>query len=379
MQAVRYCSPVKIAILIDGFGVGGTELNATRTLEAFARRGLIVDVLHFHADGALRGRIAAAGHRLTHVPIVPLWSPRIALRTAALASAIRQTGATVVHAQDVYSNILGVAATRLLVRPAMLTSRRWKDDVPRKVLTPLNAWAHRRSTLVLPNSPALVSTLEEEGVRADHISVHENFVDDQALTMLSAAERGDWRRALGIRENALVVGCVARLGRVKRHDVLLDAFALTLAQCPGAQLVLIGDGAEREALEQRARALDISADVIFTGTLPNYPLAQQLFDVAVLTSENEGFPNSLVEASACGVPLVATMVGGVPEVLREGVTGSGVAVGDVTATANALAALLSDRAQRERFGRAARAEVLARFSEAAAIDRLLAIYARVSA
>lgn len=379
MQAVRYSSPVKIVFLIDGFGVGGTELNATRTLEAFARRGITVDVLHFHADGELRGRIAAAGHRLTHVPIVPLWSPRIVLRTGALASAIRRSGATVVHAQDVYSNILGVAATRIVVRPAMLTSRRWKDDVPRKVLTPLNAWAHRQSTLVLPNSPALVTTLAEEGVRADHIRVHENFVDDQALTMLGTADRAAWRQALGIRADALVVGCVARLGRVKRHDVLLDAFALLRQRCPTAQLVLVGDGAERAALEQRARALGVSGDVIFTGTLPNFPLVQQLFDIAVLTSENEGFPNSLVEASACGAPMVATMVGGVPEVLREGVTGFGVAVGDVAATANAMARLLTDRAQRERFGSAARAEVLARFSESAAIDRLLEIYRRVSA
>ena len=144
---------VKITFLMDGFDIGGTELNATRTLESFGRRGLLVDVMHFHADGPLRSRILAAGHRLTHVPIAPLSSPRILPRVVALAAAIRAAGATAVHAQDVYSNILGVAAGRVLLRRSVLTSRRWQDDVPRKGLTPINAWAHRHSALVLHRAP----------------------------------------------------------------------------------------------------------------------------------------------------------------------------------------------------------------------------------
>ena len=370
---------MKIAFLIDGFGIGGTELNATRTLESFARRGVIVDVLHLHRDGPLKARIEGAGHRLHHVPVVSLGSPKIVLRVAALAAAIRRTGATVVHTQDVYTNILGVAAGRMLLRRPVLTSRRWKDDVPRRELTPLNAWAHRASTLVLPNSPSLVATLRAEGVRDDRIAVHENFVNDSALDLLTAASKLAWRKTLGIRDHALVVGCVARLSRVKRHDVLLDAFAQARSAVPDAQLVLVGDGDMRTSLAERARALGIGADVIFTGTLANEPLPQQLFDIAALTSDNEGFPNALVEASACGVPLVATRVGGVPDVLIEGRTGLGVDAGDVPGAAAALSSLLTDAARRREYGTAARNEVVARFSETAAIDRLLALYARVSA
>ena len=216
-------------------------------------------------------------------------------------------------------------------------------------------------------------------MRDSRIAVHENFVDDSALTLLPLADRQVWRARLGVRDGAVVVGCVARLSRVKRHDVLLAAFAACRASVPDAQLLLVGDGDARELLLNQAQSLGIAGDLILSGTLPNAPLPQQLFDIAALTSENEGFPNSLVEASACAVPVVATRVGGVPDVLLEGRTGLGVGVDDVSATAAALSMLLADRGLRERLGTAGRQHVVSRFSESAAIDRLLSLYARVSA
>jgi glycosyltransferase involved in cell wall biosynthesis len=370
---------VTIAFLLDGFGVGGTELNAVRTLESFARQGVSVNVLHFHADGPLRSRVERSGHQMVHVPIVSLSSPRIALRITALAAALNRLDADLLHTQDVYTNILGVAAGRYIRRIPVLTSRRWKDDVPRPGLTRLNAFAHRHSTLVLPNSPALVATLRAERVDPSRIAVHENFVDDHALTLLSPSERATWRASLGIPVDAPVVGCVARLSRVKRHDVLIRAFATAALRAPDARLVLVGDGDERRAISELCSALGIERQVIFTGTIPNYPLAQQLFDVAVLTSENEGFPNSLVEASACGVAIVATPVGGVVDVLDEGVTGLTVPIGGVEATAAAVSTLLLDPGLRSRMGLAGRALVTDRYSESAAMTRLTGIYARARA
>ncbi len=358
---------------MDGFGVGGTELNAARTLEAFARRNIQVTVVHFQADGELLGRIAASGHTMVHVPVAPLWSPRILPRIAALASAFRRASATVVHAQDVYSNILGVAATRFTRHP-ILSSRRWKDDVPRPILTPLNAWAHRHSTRVLPNSSTLTPTLLDEGVRVARIAVHENFIDDTALQPMASPDIRAWRSRLGIPDNVMVVGCVARMSRVKRHDVLIDAWRSVSQAVPTARLLLVGDGNDRMACEERARAYGLLESIVFTGTLPNSPLPQHLFDVAVLTSENEGFPNALVEAAACGVPLVSTLVGGVTDVLLTGETGLGVAVGASDETAAAILTLLHDPAQRAHLGSAARAHVVARFSESAAVTRLLDLY-----
>jgi L-malate glycosyltransferase len=364
---------VSCIFLIDGFGVGGTELNAARTLEALARRNVRVTVVHFQADGALLDRVASSGHAMRHVPVAPLWSPRILPRVQALAAAFAAERATVIHAQDVYSNILGVVATRLSRIP-ILTSRRWKDDVPRPILTPLNAWAHRRSTRVLPNSGSLTATLVQEGVTPARIAVHENFIDDAALARLPAQDILAWRARLGIPAEALVVGCVARLSRVKRHDVIIDAWSRVVAAVPTARLVLVGDGDERHACEARVRDRGVAHSVVFTGTLPNTPLVQQMFDVAVLTSESEGFPNALVEAAACGLPLVATLVGGVSDVLVPGVTGIDVPIGESADTAAALIALLRDPMRRARLGAEGRARVVERFSEAAAVSRLIQLY-----
>jgi len=369
---------MNIVILLDGFGVGGTEMNAVRTLEALARRNILVSVMHFHAEGPLLARVAASGHRLLHVPITPLWHPGIALSTLAIARALRSERATIVHTQDVYSNIIGAAAGRLVPRLSVISSRRWKDEVPNKRMTSMNAWAHRGSALVLPNSAELIGTLEAEGVRPDQIVVHGNFVDDASCELLPVARRLSWRQQLGISEAARVIGCVARLTPVKRHDILLDAFALVASADPNAVLMFIGDGESRPAIEAQVRALRLCDRVMLMGTLPNFPLPQQLFDVAVLTSHNEGFPNSLVEASAAGIPLVSTLVGGVPDVLIENVTGLGVQVADSQDTARAILALLRDEDTRDRMGAAGRALVQERFSESAAVGRLLGIYKSVS-
>lgn len=369
---------MNIAFLLDSLEIGGTELNAARTLEALGRRGIHVTVIHYRPDGPLRRRIEEAGHELIHIPTSSLYSPRTLRSVTAIRNILVSRRVSVVHAQDIYSNILGVLAGRVLTRLPVLTSRRWKDAVPRPALVPLNAWAHRRSTLVLPNSAELTDSLLKEGVSSDRIVVHENFIDDSALVPLDTDARSSWRSALGIPDTALVIGCVARLSPVKRHDRLLDAFARVLRELPDARLVLVGDGPARPSLETHAQRLSVAHRVIFTGTLPHTPLPQQLFDIGTLTSENEGFPNSLVEASACGVPLVATRVGGVTDVLQEGLTGFGVAPGDGTGLVAALLRLARDPALRERMGVRGHEVASKRFAETAAIDRLIGIYASVT-
>lgn len=368
---------MKIVFVLDGFEIGGTELNAVRTLEAFARRDFAVTVLHFKDDGPLKQRMDAIGHEMVHCRTAGFHSPLLPLRFASIVRELRRLRPSVIHTQMIYGNIFCAAAGMLIGRP-VITSRRWKDKVPRRAMIPMNAWAHRHSALVLPNASALTGLLLKEGVGPARIEVHQNFIDDSSLRLLPATERASWRASLGLPADAIAIGCVARFTTEKRHDVLIDAFRIVADQVPQARLVLVGYGSEQARLEERVRGLSLDGRVFFTGLLPHAPLASQLFDIACLASDNEGFPNSIVEASACGVPIIATLVGGTPDVLIEGVTGLGIAVADVEGTAAAMQSLAVNPELRQRYGEAGRDLVIERFSETAAIDRLIGIYRRVA-
>jgi L-malate glycosyltransferase len=371
-------SSLRVSYLLDGFAVGGTELNFVRVLEALSARDIRLDVLHLQADGELRDRVSNAGHRLTHVPVRSLKSVTTLGTLSRIMRALHTQQTRVVHTQDVYSNILGVPAARCVGR-SVISSRRWLDDVPRPGLARLNAWCHRRSDVVLTNTAAVVPRLTEEGVANQRIRTIPNFLSAASTKLLSHDERLAWRSRLGVPVSARVVGVVARLSRVKRHADLLSAWAPLALANPDMHLLLIGDGDLRDSLQSQVESLGVRQQVTFAGALPQTPFPHQLFDVAALTSENEAFPNSLVEAAACAVPSVATLVGGVADVVRHGVTGLTVAAGDIGAIQRALHDLLSDRGRRIAMGMAAQDLALGVFGEHAVIERLVQLYRELGA
>lgn len=170
------------------------------------------------------------------------------------------------------------------------------------------------------------------------------------------------RRKLGLAPGELVLAQVGSLIRRKGVDVLLDAFARLRAQ-RSARLLLVGEGADRAAFEARARELGVAGDVIFAGERTETErLWAHAIDVNVLASRMEALPLSLVEASACGVPSVATDVGGNAEVVEHGVTGLLVPAESPAALAEALERLAADASLRRSLGDAARARAIERFS-----------------
>jgi glycosyltransferase involved in cell wall biosynthesis len=138
--------------------------------------------------------------------------------------------------------------------------------------------------------------------------------------------------------------------------------------------VLVGEGAERDALGKLAQSLGLQERVVFAGRRPHTPSLHWLFDISVLSSRGEGFPNSIVEAMAAGRPIVATRVGGVPDAVTDGVSGLLVAPGSPEELAGALARILEDGALGARLAAAARDSARQRFAAGAVIPRLEAAY-----
>ena len=250
----------------------------------------------------------------------------------------------------------GVAAVMLgreLGKPVVVTARGTDVNLLPEYRLPrrLVRWAAARAAGVAAVSQALRERLIDLGVPGSRVQVLRNGVD---LKLFAPQDRAVARRELGLHPDAPIVLSVGSLIPVKAVDLVVRATA-ALAR---ATLVIVGDGPERPALQRLARDLSLGQRVRFLGAMaqPRLASAYNAADVLVLASVREGFPNVLLEALACGTPIVATAVGGMPEIVREPAAGRLVQERTPEAIAAALHAVLADpparaavRAYAERF------------------------------
>jgi len=186
--------PVRVGYCIDSFDIGGTELNAVRTVEALDRQRFVVTVFHLHENGPLRARYEALGVRLIHLPIGRLYAPRTALQGLRFVRLLHREAIQVVHTHDLYTNIFAAPWARL-GGCRVIASRRWLDSAPRSGLRPLNRWSYRFAHRVLTNS-ALVgkSMVAQDGVPATRVVELPNFVEERAFRRLDSETRSAQRR-----------------------------------------------------------------------------------------------------------------------------------------------------------------------------------------
>jgi glycosyltransferase involved in cell wall biosynthesis len=186
--------------------------------------------------------------------------------------------------------------------------------------------------------------------------------------------RDETRRVLGIAPERFTVGWIGRMTGVKRTGDVLLAFKELRERGVDALLCMVGDGPEREQVEQRAHDLGIMRDTLFLGYQEDVAPYYSAFDAMILPSGNEGTPVSAMESLAAGRPVVATRVGGVPDVVRDGEDGFLVELGDVPELASALARLADDPELRTRMGEAGRARVLPRYAVQRLVDDVDRLY-----
>ena len=209
---------------------------------------------------------------------------------------------------------------------------------------------------------------------AGKLEVLRNALDLSPFESLPTREAA--RRSLDLPQDSPILTCVASLDEQKGHEHLLEALVRIRAEAPGVRLLVVGDGesAIREGLEEAVRRKGLEQAVTFLGTRHDVPLLLAASDVFVLASLWEGLPMVLAEAGAAGVPAVATSVGGVPEIVEDGVTGLLAPAGDPDRLAGAVLALLADPQRRLRMGEAARRRVTTMFDIQMAAARLEELY-----
>jgi glycosyltransferase involved in cell wall biosynthesis len=343
---------IVVAFVIDNMRRGGTELNAVRTAERLDRDRFDLRVLCLDADGPLAERYRAMGVSVVGMPVRSLYGPSMIVTGLRFVRYLRRERVQIVHAHDMYSNIFVSVWGRVARVPVIIASRRWWHSLPNLKLRLGNRLAFRLADAVLANSAAVARSVHEEaGVAPSNVWTVTNFADDDAFRPLTPAERALVRRGWRVPDDALVVGCVARLDPVKDHATLLRATASLRAAGRRVHLVLVGDGETRGALEQLTDRLGIRDAVTFAGEVRDGQNHHRAFDISVLCSLSEGFPNTLVEAMAGARPVVATAVGGTVDAVVDGETGVLVAPGTPEALTAALERLLDDPEARARMGR----------------------------
>src|SRR5438874_7596936 len=232
----------------------------------------------------------------------------------------------------------------------------------------LERWLARWTTALIAVSPQVRDDLVSLGVAPpDRFAVIRLGIELDERVAGAKNGRLESRRYLGIPPDRFAVGWIGRMTPVKRTDDVLLAFKQLRDGGVDACLCMVGDGPDRADLERRAHELGVVRDTLFLGYQEDVAPFYAAFDALVLPSSNEGTPVSAIEALGAGRPVVATRVGGVPDVVQEGEDGFLVEPGATDDLADRLARLARDPELRERMGEQGRARVLPR----CAVDRLV--------
>lgn len=370
---------VRPLVLLSGLAAGGAERVAVSLVRRLAQRGHPAVLCTLTArvdDPQLAGELCEAGVVRHDLGARRLAEPRACIAYLQLLRA----GFNVVHAHGQDAWILASAVRRLTPVPLALTrhvleepAATWRQSLRRRCAL---AAARRGDALVAPSSSTAEQLAQLAGLCVSRIHVIPNGVDlDRFERPRSAAARTDIRRRLGVAQHEQVVLVPAVLRDGKGHDVLLDALPLIEASCPAARVVFAGGGEREKALRERTRG----SKVIMLGHRTDMPELLAACDVVALPSLSEALPTALIEAAAARRPVVATRVGGTPDVVEHGVTGLLVPPGDPHALASAIVAVLADPATAHAFGEAGRVVARCRFSVDAHVDRTLDLWSRLAA
>jgi L-malate glycosyltransferase len=324
-----------------------------------------------HPDGVLRER-AKEG-----LDLLPL-APRGELDLGAawrLSRAIRRLNPDIIHAHD--SHGVAMAATALsmstaLAKPPLVAARRVDFHLRGNALS---RWKYRQVDCFICVSEAIRTILIADGVPAARTVTVNEGID---LGRVERAPRAPLHEELWLPHNAPIVGNVAALVPHKGQKQLVDAAALVVQRVPDARFVIAGEGELRDAIQRQIRDLGLEKHVLLLGFRPDILSLHKAFDIFVLSSLTEGLGTSLLDAMACGKPIVATTAGGIPEVVDDGVTGLLVPPRDPRSLADALIALLEDEGLRNRLGAAGRRMAQQRFSAERMVQDTLRIYQRVA-
>lgn len=372
-------SRLRILVLTDTaiLGLGGSEGFLRRLIGRLPADRFHFDVLQLAREPAAGQRIGqppGPSTTLHYLPVRAAYGPDGVAAWRLVRRLIRNGDYDVVQSQHEKSDLIAALVPQGRHRFRRISNRRDMGFHKSRKLRWLMRYLNRRfDRIVAPSATILESLMREDAVDPRRCVCIRNGVDTDRFAPADPTRRNDLRARFGYGPQHLLIGCAARFWQVKRHEDLLHAFAQVLARVPDARLVLVGEGPERSLIERVCTELGIGPAVNLLGARTDMPEILPAFDAFALTSSSEGLSNAILEAQACGLPVVATRVGGNPELVDES-CGVLVPAFDPKAVAQALTHLLQDEALRHQLGSVARERVVRHHSLASMLDTYAALY-----
>jgi glycosyltransferase involved in cell wall biosynthesis len=370
----------RILHVVDSLDVGGTETQMVQLAQRLDPCRYDVTVATLRAGGPLTEALQKAGIRILEFPKRrTMLSFQAAGQLIRMAWFIRRQKIDVVHAHDLWGNLMAVPAAWLARAPVIISSQRnlatlwWYTPRRKKIIRRV----HLLATFVIANSDASRRLLIEEfWIPSERVRVLHNGVDFERI----ATVHGNRRELFpGLASNAKLIINVANMNsNVKGQSVLIEAAMDVCTALPESKFVLVGDGPLRAQFEEQVRKLGIWDHFLFLGRRRDVPEILSCGDLFVFPSFAEGLPNAVLEAAAAGLPIVATTVGGIPEIIEHGVAGLLVPPKNPQALCAALLQLLKDPPFAATLARTGKERVSSQFCFDTAVARLEALYDRTT-
>ncbi len=367
----RHQRPIRVLHITFNMGIGGTEQVIRQLIEGTGESDASAEIL------CIDGKVGPIGEALKSRGVPVHSVARASGLDRSLIRAIRahiQCGEfDIIHCHQYtpyFYGWLGALGTRAKV--VFTEHGRFHPDRHRYKAYLFNAIAARCTAELVAISEATREALVEyEFMPRARIQVIYNGIRPLARNGEAAT---DLRQRLGIGAQDFVLGTVARLDPVKNQTMMLEAFSRFHQRFPESWLLMVGDGPDRQLLEQLAMDLGITRRTIFTGFINEPANHLSIMDVFLLSSHTEGTSMTLLEAMSLGIPSVVTEVGGNPEIIRHRENGLLASAGDAEQFCEAMAALYDDSALRHRLKNGALQAFDARFSASAMVSQYMKMY-----
>lgn len=369
VEALPAQRPLRCLFVITSMPVGGAETLLVNMIRRFESSRIQAEIVCLKQRGPLGEQLA--DQIPVHANLIShKWDLRVLLKLIRLFRRRRTDVVITVGAGDkMFWGRLAAWIAGVPVIASALHSTGWPDGVGRlnRLLSPItDAWI-----AVADSHGKFLS--EWEGFPADRIRVVRNGVDCSVFHP-DASQRASVRKEIGIPVDADLIGIVAALRQEKNHLAFVQTAARLRDRYPDTHWLIVGDGPERATIEADIAKRGMGDRIHLLGTRQDTPRLLAALDVFTLCSHNEAFPVSILEALACGIPVVATNVGSVSESVRDSKTGHLVEPDDIHGLANAVARLLDDPENRTRLGENGRRLV----QQSGSLDAMVGGYERLA-